>query len=151
MQEALKGGIYDTSKVVVLSFINLDTNNLTTIYTALHFAHDLCEQYGISMCPVTLDHPLYIKAVGIVNASDNLEVIVLLGGFHLLMSFMGAIGNIVAGSGIEELCESVYAKGSLVHVMNGHAYSCALHAHFLTSSTLPSFAPDTKLFIWNQH
>ena len=38
MQEALKDGIYDISRVVILPFINLDPNNLTTIYSALHFA-----------------------------------------------------------------------------------------------------------------
>ena len=147
MQEALKGGIYDTSWVVVLPFINLVPNNLTTIYSALHFAQDLCEKYGISICPVTFDQLLYIKAVGIVNASDNLEnVIIWLGGFHLLMSFMGAI---MAGSGIEELWESVYTKGSVKHMMNGHDEWPCLFLYITCS--LPSFAPDIKLFRWNRH
>ena len=137
MQEALKTGTYDISRVVVLPFINLDPNNRTTIYSALHFAQNLCEKYGISICPVTFDQPLYIKAVGIVSTSDDLKkVIVRLGGFHLLMSFMGSMGNIMAGSGLEELWESVYAKGSVVHMMSGHAYSRALRAHFLTQAAL---------------
>lgn len=46
-----------------------------------------------------------------------------LGGFHLLMSFLGAIGSIMAGSGLEELWQTVYAKNSVPHMMNGHAYS----------------------------
>ena len=36
MQEALKTGTYDISRVVVLPFVNLDPNNRTTIYSALH-------------------------------------------------------------------------------------------------------------------
>ena len=152
MSEALKGDIYDTSRVVVLPFINLDPNNLTTIYSALHFAQDLCEKYDISICTVTFDQPLYIKAVGIVNASDNLEkVIILLGGFQLLMSFMGAIGNIMAESGIEELWESVYAKGSVVHMTNGHAYSRALRAHFLAQAALCQVLLQTPNCLWNRH
>ena len=104
MQEALEGGVYDTSRVVVLPFINLDPNNLSTIYSAFHFAQHLCEKYGISICPVIFDQPLYVKAPGIVAASTDLKkVFIRLGGFHLLMSFMGSIGNIMAGCGLEEM------------------------------------------------
>ena len=42
----------------------------------------------------------------------------------------------MAGSGVEELWESVYAKGSVVHMVSGHAYSRALRAHFLTRAAL---------------
>ncbi|KAL5006688.1 hypothetical protein ScPMuIL_015494 [Solemya velum] len=137
MQEALKGGIYDTSRVVVLPFINLDPNNLSTINSALHFAQHLCVKYGKSVCPVTFDQPLYIKAVDILEVSNDLKkVFVRLGGFHILMSFMGSIGNIMSGSGLEELWESVYGRGSVVHMMSGHAYSRALRAHFLTQAAL---------------
>ena len=75
---------------------------------------------------MTFDQPLYIKAVGIVSTSDDLKKVnVRLGGFHLLMTFKGSIGNIMEGSGLEELWESV-------HTMSGHAYSRALRAHFRT-------------------
>ena len=124
MQEALKGGVYDTSRVVVLPFIKLDPNNLSTIYSALHFAQHLCEKYGISIFPVTFDQPLYVKAAGIVSASTDIKIVFIrLGGFHLLMSFMSSIGYIMPGCGIEELWESVYAKGSVVHMMSGHSFS----------------------------
>ena len=84
MQEALKGCVYDTSRVVVLPFINLDPNKLSTIYSALHFAQHLCEKYGISICTVTFDQPLYVKAAGIVAASTDLKkVFIRLGSFHL--------------------------------------------------------------------
>ena len=34
-------------------------------------------------------------------------------GFHLLMSYMGAIDKIMGGSGMEELWETVYGKNTL--------------------------------------
>ena len=52
MQEAQKGGIHDTSRVVVLPLINLDPYNLTTVHSAFLFAQNLCENYDISICPV---------------------------------------------------------------------------------------------------
>ena len=41
------------------------------------------------------------------------NVIVRLGGFHLLMPLMGAVGNIMAGSGLEELWSTVHAPSSV--------------------------------------
>lgn len=64
------------------------------------------------------------------------RVTIRLGGFHLLMSFLGAIGAIMAGSGHEGLWETVYAKNSVAHMMTGHAYARSLRAHFLTQLTL---------------
>ena len=57
-------------------------------------------------------------------------------GFHLLMPFMGAVGKIMAGSGIEELWSTVRAPSSVPHMSTGHAFSRALRAHFLTQEAL---------------
>ena len=35
-----------------------------------------------------------------------------------------------------ELWETVYAKGSVIHMQSGHAFSPSLRAHILTSATL---------------
>ena len=60
------------------------------------------------------------------------------------MSYMGAIGSIMAGSGLEELWGSVYASGSISHMMNGHAYSRALRAHFLSQAALIKVIFDNR-------
>ena len=89
-------------------------------------------------CFVTFDQPLYAKAVKMVSSavtssSKLSSIVVRLGGFHLLMSFMGAIGNIMAGSGLKELW---YAKDSTPKMLTGHHYARALRAHFLTQIAL---------------
>jgi len=38
----------------------------------------------------------------------ELKIVVSLGGVHLLMSFMGAIGYIMEGSGLKELWSTIY-------------------------------------------
>ncbi len=53
-----------------------------------------------------------------------------------LMSYFAAIGNIMSGSGLEELWKSVYASETTRHMMSGHAYSRALRAHILTIEAL---------------
>ncbi|CAG9769731.1 unnamed protein product [Ceutorhynchus assimilis] len=128
----------DTS-IIPLPFINLDPGNLNTIYTALSFAAEKSKRYEKS-CIVTFDQPLFQKAVDIVEGSNKSDivssVIVRLGGFHTLMSFMGSVGKIMAGSGIEELLTTVYAKITVPHMMSGHAYSRALRGHFLIHEAL---------------
>jgi len=69
---------------------------------------------------VTFDQPLYIKAAEIVAASTDLSnVVVRLGGSHLLMSYLGSIGFIMGGSGTEAMWETVYAAGTVTHNADG--------------------------------
>lgn len=137
MKLAMECGQYQRSRIETLPFINLDPSNPSTIFTALCFARSQCEKHDLKCCPVTFDQPLYIKAAEIVASSQELDIVtVRLGGFHLLMSYLGSIGYIMTGSGLEELWETVYAKASVVHMLTGHAFSRALRAHMLTSAAL---------------
>lgn len=140
MQTAMEGtGHFEVSQVIAIPFIRLNPGNLSTLYSALSFAanqsllHNQC-------CIVTFDQPLYMKASEIVAAADEntdiSKVIVRLGGFHLIMSFLGSIGHIMKGSGLEELWKTVYAEGSITHMLTGHAYSRAMRAHILSFSAL---------------
>lgn len=133
MKTVLNSDEFQTSRIETLPFIDLDPSNPSTIYTALSFAQTQSEKHNLNICPVTFDQPLYQKASEIVAASKDLDkVIVRLGGFHLLMSYLGSIGQIMTDSGLAELWERVYAKGSVVHMLTGHAFSRAVRAHILT-------------------
>ena len=63
-------------------------------------------------------------------------VIVRLGGFHLVMSYVGSIGYIMAVSGIEGLWETVYAANSIPQMLTGHSYARALSPHLSTSAAV---------------
>ncbi|KAF4531292.1 hypothetical protein B566_EDAN016861 [Ephemera danica] len=110
----------DTTAITFLSFINLTPSNPSCIYTALKFAAKECVRHGQNTAIVTFDQPLFYKAMDIVSAMQTecelKNVIIRLGGFHFLMSFLGAIGYIMAGSGIEELFSTVYATNSVQHI-----------------------------------
>lgn len=141
MELAMEGyKAYEKSRVIPIPFINHDPSNLSTIYTSLLEAARDCKEHKQNTCFVTFDQPLFSKASKIVALSEPdgelQSVVVRLGGFHLLMSFMGAVGNIMAGSGLEELWATVYAKASVIHMLTGHAYARALRAHFLTQLAL---------------
>lgn len=103
----------------------------------MHFLCGLYESnFVISfVCQVTFDQQLYSKAVPMVLAappgSPLQRIIVRLGGFHLLKSFLGAIGNIMAGSGLEDCLEIIYAKNTVRHMISGDAFARSIRGHFL--------------------
>ena len=127
---------YDVSSIEILPFVNANPTKHDTLYSALCFVTEYCIRNNIPYVSVTFDQPSYQKASDIVRSFENLRIFLRLGGFHLLMSLMGALGNIMEGSGIEELWCSIYASGVIPHMMKGHAYSRALRAHFLTHAAL---------------
>lgn len=96
-----------------------------------------CENIKQQTCYVTFDQPLDIRARIIVNDQKYLtNIVVRLGGFHLLMSFLGAVGYIMSGSGLQELWLIIYAQKSTEKMISGHHYSRSLRAHFLTHLAL---------------
>ena len=74
---------------------------------------------------VTFDHPLWYKASRII-AKKKLNIICHLGVFHTYMSFLVAVGDMMSGSGIEELLELVYATNRVSRMMSGKAFARAI-------------------------
>ena len=68
--------------------------------------------------------------------AKNMNMVVILGGFHLLMSFLGSIGEVMKGSGLEDALEELYGKSTVPHLISGKAVSRALRGHFLVEAAL---------------
>ena len=124
------------AKVVsILSPNHRPESDESCIYSTLPFIEEQAKLLNVNTPCVTFDQPLWLKATGIINDA-NLNIVCRLGGFHTLMSFLGSVGNMMTGSGLEELFAEIYAEHSVIHIMSGKAFSRALHAHFLTESAL---------------
>jgi hypothetical protein len=52
------------------------------------------------------------------------------------MSFLGSIGHIMSGSGLQEAIETVYAPNAVTYMMNGKSVARALRGHFLVDTAL---------------
>lgn len=145
MQSAMAQSGKDITQTIPLPFINQNPSDKSTLYSALRFAAEQSRERGRS-CIVTLDQPLFMKCSEIVLSADKNDilssVIVRLGGFHLLFSFLGSVGYVMKGSGIEELWETVYAKNSIPHMMTGHSFARAVRAHILTAVILIQLIVD---------
>ena len=67
------------------------------------------------------------------------------GGSHILMSFLGSIGNLMNRSGLEEAFEEVYSEDKIKHILSGHAAARALRAHIQAQSALVNHIRNTLI------
>ena len=80
---------FQRSSILMLPIIDLDPSNPTCIFSTLKFVESQASALGIKTPCITFDQPLWYKAVSIIE-NENLNVVCRLGGFHLLMSFLGS-------------------------------------------------------------
>ena len=73
--------------------------------------------------------------MGIVE-NERMNIVCRLGGFHLLMSFLGSIGFLMGGSGLEVVLENVSAPNVIQHILSGKDFSKAVRSHMLTHTAL---------------
>uniref|UniRef100_A0A8D8VLF7 Uncharacterized protein n=1 Tax=Cacopsylla melanoneura TaxID=428564 RepID=A0A8D8VLF7_9HEMI len=131
---------YEITYIDCQPFINGPPSDLNTVYTALLCSVEKTQSLGQVTTFVTFDQPLYFKARDVLASRQgdpkHQNVVIRLGGFHLLMSYMGAIGFIMEGSGLAELFNTIYAEHSTQKVMTGHAYARAVRAYLLAHRAL---------------
>ena len=80
-------------------------------------------------------------------ASRLRRIVLLLGGFHTEVSFLGAIGTIMDGSGLKEMLAQVYAEGSVDQMLSGKAVARAVRGHLLVDSALNIIATSAALHL----
>jgi hypothetical protein len=99
------------TKLVYLPLIDMTPSDPDTIMTALHEAKRLSKERGQKNTIFTSNQQLYRVALEVQWAypSEFSDVIIRLGGMHMLMSFAGAIGTLMQGSGLSEILESTFA------------------------------------------
>ena len=128
----------DDKSVLLSSFQSLISVLQTKhvyIYSTLKFVIQQARKFQVEVPCITFDQPLWLKAMGIIQ-EEELSIVCRLGGFHTLMSFLGSIGVLMKGSGVEDLFTEVYAENSVSHIISGKAIAKALREHVLAESAL---------------
>jgi len=121
--------------VRMMPIIDRNPNDLHCIYSTLQFISAHSTRLGIPSACITLDHPLWLKAVDIIE-SENLHIVCRLGPFHTMMSFLGSLGSLMAGSGLAEVMECCYGRNTVSQMLSGKAVKRAVRGHFLVDSAL---------------
>ena len=141
MQMVHKGEHPQPSSIMFLPMIDLDPNDPTCIFSTLNYVCNHAKRYHCTPV-ITFDQPLWWKAHMIVESqpvsSELRSVVVRLGGFHAEMSFLGSIGHLMKGSGIEDMLEVIYASNTVGHILSGKAVSRAIRGHFIVDASLHS-------------
>ena len=118
-----------------LPIIDLNPSSYTCVYSTLLFVIDQCKKSNINTPSITFDQPLWLKATEVAT-EKSLDVVVHLGGFHTLMSFMGSIGTLMDGSGIASALQTIYGENSVKHILGGKAIAGAVRGHLLVGSAI---------------
>ncbi|XP_066929545.1 uncharacterized protein [Clytia hemisphaerica] len=145
MSATFNGQPLPESHVTMLPIIDLHATDPSALYSLLLYLIDQSTKLNIQVPCVTFDQQLYIKAYEIV-ASKKMKVFVRLGG-HQLMSFLGSVGNLMGGSGLDKALETVYAPVTVGHMFTGKAYSRSVRGHLLCATALQSILMEE---FWNK-
>lgn len=128
---------------IFLPLIDLPPSDPTCVRSTLEYIVDHARRCNTTPV-ITFDQQLWWIAYMVIKAQPSSsplhQIILILGGFHTEMSFLGAIGSMMAGSGLKEVMSQVYAEGSVDHMLSGKAVTRAVRAHLLVDSALNTIA-----------
>ena len=136
------------SQIRFLPIIPLDPSSYEAVYSTMHFIKEEIKKKSICCTSLTFHQPFYWKAKEIkADKSPEFDSIHLkLGGFHQLMSFLGAGCKLMEDGGLKELWSTVYQENSIPKMMASKAYSRCLRAVLLTDSALHVTLLSSKVF-----
>ena len=135
MQHVTCGPHSAIAKVQMHPLIDLNPSNESCVYSTLIFVLSQARQLGLPVTCIMFDQPLWLKAVDICM-SCGLDIVCRLGGFHLLMSFIGCIGHIMSGSGLQDIFLLNYGPNTVQNMLSGKTYDRAVRGHLLLERAL---------------
>ena len=139
MQMVSHGPHPGSSSVFFMPMIDLKSSDEICIFSTMCFVSEQAKLYNYTPI-LTFDQPLWWKSYEIQQSEssnrDIKDIILRLGGLHTEMSFLGAIGHLMGGSGLQELLEVIYADTAVSHILTGKAISRAIRGHILVEAVL---------------
>ena len=112
------------AEIVILPNIDLNPSDYTCIYSTLLFDQDQARPLDIKTPCLTFDQLLWQKTQEIA-VTKLLDFIILLGGFHTLMSFVDSIGHFMQGSGLSEVLGTIYGENTVNKILSGKSIARA--------------------------
>ena len=99
------------TSVMYTPFLDMTPSEPDTMKTAMVHAQHITALTGQEWTIFTCDQQLYKVVVNILWHEPELfpKFVPRLGGMHCLMSFVGAVGALMAGSGLEDVLKSTFA------------------------------------------
>jgi 5'-3' exonuclease len=127
------------SSIVYLPMIDMYPGDKSCIVSTLEFLCNLAVKHHVPPI-ITFDQPLYWKAAEIIidapKTSDLKQIVLRLGCFHTFMNLLGAIGTLMAGTGLTKILEVIYGENAVLHMMTGKSVQRSFRGHLLVDKCL---------------
>lgn len=121
------------STIGYLNTTDSPATDLKTAYEVLSGGCEIKNRIQLSAVVCVLDQAFYAKAMEVYWEHKELfdGIVIMMGGFHLLLMLLGVIGSRVRDAGLRELAvqSDVVAEGSVDKSLNGKQYNRAVHLH----------------------
>lgn len=116
--------------------IDLPPSSFDTVLTTLVYGEKVMQEHGMPFMHLSVDLQLYKIAMQIKWSDIERwrHLVVTPGMMHTLMSFVGCIGILMQGSGLEELLQTTY--GGVSNMLNGKAWPKAVRGLRMVVATL---------------
>ena len=132
--------VYDPTNIGYCQLIAVPPTDFNTVYTVLARAESMFQRLRQQVVILTRDEALYSKAQIIKwrNPQDIRNVFNRLGGFHRAKDFMGIIGTIMKGVGLEDILNegNIYGVSAVAKILEGKSYNRRIRAHKVTYEAL---------------
>ena len=140
MQAVHQGNHKGKSSISFLPMIDMNPSDVTCVSSTLKYVSEHAQRHNITKPIVTFDQPLWWKAFNIIQSeplnSDLRSIILRLGAFQTEISFLRSIGHLMAGSGLKELLQLIYASNAVDYILTGKAIARAVRAHLIVDAAL---------------
>ncbi|KAK4877224.1 hypothetical protein RN001_009730 [Aquatica leii] len=111
-----------------------------TIWTTMKRCSDIAAKLNNNYTIITFDQAIYHKAKEIqwLKFDECSHFVIRLGGFHIMMNFLKAIGQHMDNSGLTDvwLESDLYGDSTVIGIMKGKQWNKAIRAHKLTYESL---------------
>lgn len=136
--------------MLYLPMIDMNPSNLSCVYSTLSYVSSHAKRQNVTPI-ITFDQPLWWKVLQIRESepedSDLHSIVLRLRGFHAVMSFLGCIGHIKAGSGLQDVLEQLYASNAVRCMFSEKAVERAIRGHYLVDAILNAMLVSTSFHI----
>ena len=130
----------DESSIGYCPLIKASPTEYSTIYTVMLTIQKHMSKLNQNMSVLTFDEAIYSKAKEIQwKCGDQFDDVILrMGGFHIALNFLGVIGHLYEGSGIEGIFieADLYGSNTVCRFLKGKMYNRGVRAHKLLFEAL---------------
>lgn len=112
----------------------------STVYTVMSSLVSIMDHLGQKDTVITFDQAIYkvAKEIQWQRADEFDHTVIRMGGFHIILNFMGALGKMCDSAGLRELLveSGLYSETTASNIMKGKQYNRGIRAHKLILEAL---------------